>query len=36
MEYDRRLDEFHDAIGLVFDGRASKRLADYICDIIEK
>lgn len=34
--YYRKLDEFHDAIGLVFDGKASERLADYICDIIEK
>ncbi|MBQ9360527.1 MAG: CDP-glycerol glycerophosphotransferase family protein [Lachnospiraceae bacterium] len=34
-EYDMKLDRFHEAIGLVFDGKASSRLAEHISDIIE-
>ena len=34
-QYDQRLDEFHEKVGLVFDGRASKNLADLIIRICE-
>ena len=33
-EYDRKLDEFHEAVGLVFDGNASGKLADVVEDRI--
>ena len=34
-EYDSRLDIFHEKVGLVFNGNASEKLADRICNKID-